>query len=67
MSISIINGPATKEKGSSKTEINKIFICNLFFLDNLIKFVKSKISDTLDNIYCVFLKNNLLKFYNQFN
>ena len=67
MSISIINGPAIKENGSSKTEINKIFICNLFFLDNLIKFVKSKISDTLDNIYCVFLKNNLLKFYNQFN
>ena len=59
--------PAIKEKGSSKVEINKIFRYNLFFLDNLIRFVKSKISDTLDNIYCVFLNNNLLKFYNQFN
>ena len=26
-----------------------------------------KISDTLDIIYCVFLNNNLLKFYSQFN
>ena len=67
ISISIINGPAINEKGSSKTEINKIFRYNLFFLDNLIKFVKSKISDTLDIIYCVFLNNNLLKFYSQFN
>ena len=64
MSISIINGPAIKEKGSSKTEINRIFRYNLFFLNNLIKFVKSKISDILEIIYCVFLNNNLLKFYN---
>ena len=67
ISISVINGPAIKEKGRSKTEINKIFRYNLFFLVNIIKFVKSKISDILDIIYCVFLNNNLLKFYNQFN
>jgi len=33
-SISVINGPTNKDMGSNKTEKNKIFINNLFFLDN---------------------------------
>ena len=33
-SISTINGPTNNDTGSNKTEKNKIFICNLFFLNN---------------------------------
>ena len=33
-SISTINGPTNNDTGSNKTEKNKIFMCNLFFLNN---------------------------------
>ena len=33
-SISIIKGPTKNDTGSNRSEKNKIFICNLFFLDN---------------------------------
>ena len=45
-----MKGPATKENGNNKAENNKIFIDDLFCLDNFIRFGKSIKFNTFDII-----------------